>query len=121
MRKALGVLACVALMAAAAPCAAQDAHEAQMIKHYTKQVGSSDEDLRADAAWQLGDYKSPEAVGALVKALNDRSARVRANAAAGLYRIGGPVAEPAQTALRTALKDPDGMVRVNAADALSEL
>ncbi len=91
------------------------------LKEELKHVGSSEESIRIDAAFNLGEYKSPEAVAGLVKALNDTSAAVRVNAAVALYNIGAPLAKAAEPALRTALKDKDGVVRVNAAETLAHI
>src|SRR5262249_54729735 len=73
---------------------------------------------RADAAYKLGHYKSPEVVAALGEALKDTSRSVRTNAAIALHNIGKPAAAPAEGALRAALGDAEALVRVKAASAL---
>src|SRR5262245_17303163 len=85
---------------------------------FLKMLKSKEADERAKAAFNLGNYKSPEVVTALIGALQDKSRSVRANAATALHNIGKPEATAAEAPLRAALKDPEAIVRVKAAEAL---
>lgn len=79
-----------------------------------------DVEVRARAAWDLGQMGSVESVPALTQALNDSSAAVRANAAASLWKLGNP-SKPAIPALKKALDDSSAAVVGNAGGALSKL
>ena len=114
-QRAFGVIALVLGLAGPAPAAEGPA------KVLLKALKSKDSSERADAAFNLGYYKTPEVVSALIGALQDKSPSVRANAAIGLHNIGKPDAKPAEGALRSALGDPAAIVRVKAADALHQL
>ena len=117
-------LAGLALVAATALVTARGATaeiDEKMLKDYIKQSRSSDEDNRAKACYTLGEYKSPLAVKALIKCLNDTWTPSRLNAAVALYNIGQPLGNEGISALRVAVKDRDNQVRVAAIDALVEL
>jgi len=81
---------------------------------------SRDAEVRAQAAWQLGQMGATDAVPALTAALEDVNRSVRANAAASLWNL-GDVAKPAMPALKKALNDPYAGVVSNAAGALVRL
>lgn len=67
--------------------------------------------IRIQAAHVLGDLRSAAAFEELVKALRDVDARVRAEAAIALGRIGNPDAFPALLELVRANNDSDAVVR----------
>jgi HEAT repeat protein len=85
-----------------------------------KQLRDKDVEVRARAAWELGQVGAVESVPALSVALNDSSAAVRANAAASLWKLGN-ASKPALPALMKALDDSSGAVVGNAAGALTKL
>jgi HEAT repeat protein len=92
------LLALIALASSATGAARADDADAKLLKGHLKNVRSSDLGIRADAAFRLGSYPSPESVTALIKALNDN--------------------EPA---LIRCLKDKDSDVRSAGANALGSL
>jgi len=120
MRRPAGLVLVAATALFAARGATAEIDE-KMLKDYIKQSRSSDEDNRAKACYTLGEYKSPLAVKALIKCLNDTWTPSRLNAPVALYNIGRPLGEEAIPALRVAVKDRDSQVRVAAIDALVEL
>ena len=85
-----------------------------------KQLNDRDANVRARAAWDLGQMGAAESVPALTQALEDSSAAVRANAAASLWKLGA-ASKPAIPALRRALEDRSPAVVGNAAGALRKL
>lgn len=85
-----------------------------------KKLQDRDVEVRADAAWQLGQIGATEAVDALASALADDSSSVRANAAASLWKL-GDASRPALEALRAVLDDASPFVVGNAAGALDRL
>ncbi len=96
--------------------------ELKRIERYVKTLAKSRKaDDRRDAAYALGQFEeAEEVVEPLAKALCDKDARVRRQAAVSLKRV-GQVAAPAETALRQVLDDPSPGVRVRAAAALEAL
>jgi HEAT repeat protein len=116
MTRRLATLVCLALLA---PCARAQGPSKEVQK-LEKQLYDPDVDVRARAAWELGQVGAAGSVGKLAGALEDRSPAVRANAAASLWRL-APASKTAIPALKKALKDRDGAVVGNAAGALRKL
>lgn len=83
-----------------------------------KLKSSSDFRVRVQVALELGRSDRPEALGPLVRALDDRHASVRAAAAAGLKLLGDPKALPA---LKQRRLDPSEPVRAQILDAVAAL
>ncbi len=82
-----------------------------------RDLGNSDWTVRSQAASALGKIKDPQAVPALIKALQDPKGYVRRRAASALGEIKDPRAvEP----LIHALPDPESYVRRKAAAALGK-
>jgi HEAT repeats len=73
---------------------------------------------RISAAISLGRLRDPRAVGSLVRALRDRSSKVRAHAAAALGELGRADALPA---LRRARRDRSPTVRLRALAAMKRI
>lgn len=74
--------------------------------------------IRANAAWVLGQIKDKKAVEPLIKAARDRSAKVRSYAALALGKLGDERAIPV---LNAAVNDTDRDVRMTAEQALKKL
>ena len=81
-------------------------------------LNSSDDDIREEAARNLGELQDPRAVDPLIKALNDSNHYVRREAAKSLGRIGNDKAIPP---LIQALKDDDRSAREGAAEGLADM
>ena len=86
----LAFLVLVAFAVAGVPARADEANDAKLLKGYLKEVRSGDLEIRSNAAFELGNFPSPEGVTALIKALNDREPSVRANAATARYTARNP-------------------------------
>ncbi|MEK6410547.1 MAG: HEAT repeat domain-containing protein [Acidobacteriota bacterium] len=82
------------------------------------QLNSSDEEERREAVMRLSHLKTSAATSALLSALNDRSSRVRAAAAACLAERGEASTVPLLAACLA--KDKDAFVRKTAAYALGK-
>lgn len=82
------------------------------------QLNSSDEEERREAVMMLSHLETSAATSALLSALNDRSSRVRAAAAAGLAERG--VASTVPLLAACLAKDKDAFVRKTAAYALGK-
>ena len=117
----LALLPCVVALVATGCGSDEDDPAAQQenIDTLIRQLGSEDEGLRWDAAWELRGMgeAAADAVPALIQALMDESERVRWAAASGLGAI-GPVAKDAAPALIAALADESESVRATARIAL---
>jgi HEAT repeat protein len=87
-----------------------------------KQLSNKDEEVRARAADQLGDFgpKAATAVPSLLTALNDTSPRVRGAVIHALGKI-GPAARAAIPAVVAALEDPKSECRCEVPDAIQGL
>jgi len=72
---------------------------------------------RAEAAWNLGQWKVYAAIPDLIAALKDKDPYVRGNAAASLWAMADH-ASSAKSALKETLQDSNGQAVVNAAGAL---
>ncbi len=96
--------------------------ELKRVERFVKTLEKSRKaDERRDAAYQLGRFEeAQEVVGPLTRALSDRDALVRRQAADSLWRV-GEVAAPAVQALRQVLDDSSPGVQVRAAAALEGL
>ena len=81
-------------------------------------LGDRSENVRAAAAWALGDLGDPQAIPALIQALGDQSENVRWAAAWALGDLGDPQAVPP---LIKALRDRSENVRCAAAWALGAI
>jgi HEAT repeat protein len=93
------------------------------VDHWVRTLHDPDSRMRKRAATKLGNAGAAEAtvVPALIEALKDRDAGVRAEAILALARI-GPAAREAEPALRElATNDRDATVRASAAKALENL
>ena len=77
--------------------------------------------LQRDALTSAMHRLGEAAVPALVAALDDPDADVRAHAAEALGHIGGPAADPAVAALERAAGDTDAVVSLHAVSALGQL
>ncbi len=77
-----------------------------------------DADIRANAAWILGQIKDERAVEPLIEAARDRNAKVRSYAALALGKLGDKRAIPV---LNSAVNDTDRDVRLTAEQALAKL
>lgn len=118
MTRALMARALVLVMCLTLVNAFGDEKEIQNLEK--KLAKDRDSNVRAQAAWDLGQMGSTESVPALTAALKDSSAAVRANAAASLWNLGAP-SKPAIPELKIALDDSSPAVVENAAGALSKL
>ena len=81
-------------------------------------LNSSDDDIREEAARNLGELQDPRAVDPLITALHDSNHYVRREAAKSLGRIGNDKAIPP---LIQALKDEDRSAREGAAEGLADM
>jgi HEAT repeat protein len=115
MRRPLQVLVLLLLVPTLA--LAQTSDRQKVVDRLAKDLKSRNVDTRVEAAESLGRLEFPEAVEPLVTALSDRDARVRREAASGLWNS-SDVAKEAIPALRTALEDPEPSVVIRAAGAL---
>lgn len=78
-------------------------------------LGDADPQVRADAAWALGEIGAQEAVDALKQRLDDPSTTVCSNAALALIRLGD---RPLIQEMVRTLRDPSPSVAAGAASAL---
>ena len=120
-------IAAVAAIAFALPAAGQGLFEMDPAKiqagwkrEKLEQIRKGDPKERAEAAKYLGGNKDAESIAALTQALADPEARVRQEAASGLWSS-EKAAEPARAALQALLDDPDPNVVTQAAGALQAL
>jgi len=81
-------------------------------------LGSGNEDERNNAAYWLGLSGDKRAIEPLIKALQDKSDKVRARVTDSLGILGD---KKAVAQLIKALQDEDGMVRLNAIEALGKI
>ena len=110
-------LAALCLVATAAGAVPARADEAERIAQLTATMGDGhSERERVAAVTALARLSSKTALRPLVDALHDRSAAVRAIAAAGLGKLGHRAALPA---LRQAQTDADPVVQKRAAEAVA--
>src|SRR5688572_5936981 len=91
--------------------------QAGWLKEKLQEIRSRDAKVRAEAARYLGGNKDAESIAALTNALKDPEARVRMEAAGGLWKS-EKAAEPAREALVATLEDADPNVTAQAAGAL---
>jgi len=108
------------VLAACLPWTAAEGATKDVQKLEKQLAKDKDASARAQAAWDLGQMGSTESVPALIAALSDSSAAVRANSAASLWHLGA-ASKPAIPALKDALNDPSAGVVGNAAGALAKL
>src|SRR5207253_1137188 len=105
-------LVCLGIVVAGAAIA-----ETYDVRDAIKRLKSRNVEDRILGAKLLRVKEEPEAVEALVQALQDKDARVRKEAASSLWAT-GEKAKAAELALRKALDDPDPAVVASAAGAL---
>ena len=109
----------VSCLAICLPVAEAQSPSKEVLK-LEKQLKDRDSNVRAQAAWDLGQMGATDSVPALAEALDDPSSAVRANAAASLWKLGA-ASKPAIPALRRTLEDRSSAVVGNAAGALRNL
>src|SRR5262245_2538802 len=114
MLRSLRALTCIALLSVAVAAPARP-----KLAQLTEQLKSGEDfRLRVQAALDLGASKDERAVPALVGALDDRNASVRAAAAAALGRLGD---RSAVAELESHAADPSDSVRTEVRTALMRL
>lgn len=82
-------------------------------------LGDRDESKRAVAAWAMAEVPHPTQIPTLIKALEDKSVRVRTNAALALGQSGDAVV--VKPLIKTCRFDRDKAVQRSAAQALKEI
>lgn len=107
----------------AATAAIQQIAAAANVHVATLNDPGSDSDARKAAAWELAQMgaASDQVMPALVRALDDRDASVRSDAAFALGRIGPPAAKDAGAALVKAFTDKNSHVAGVAAEAAARM
>lgn len=100
--------------------AAANTGNPEVVPSLARRLGDGDQEQK-DALTTAFAKLAGHGVEALIAALSDPDAEVRAHAADTLGHLGSPDADPALSALSTLLIDPDADVRLAAVGALGEL